>query len=292
VLLEEAAALARQLGDRARECDVLGNLGLATLAVGQASLARQLFESELAMAREAGDRFAEKVALNNLGLADSSLGDPVQAITAFEGALALAHAVGDRHHEAELLWYLAIQHAGLGRRGPAIARARAAVDLFERMGRPEAAWFADHLRRYQGGDPTNRLGGAGTVEVPGQSFGGSIDAGAMAPQAGPSTMPGPAEPGPGLLLMALSATKAMAKFLGSGMKTATPELRQERLGTCAACEHHTGLRCRICGCFTEAKARMLHEECPLGKWPVTIDPRSLRSPSGTTRPDTSADVRD
>src|SRR4051812_25606847 len=42
VLLEEAAALARQLGDRVRECDVLGNLGLATLAVGQPSRARQL----------------------------------------------------------------------------------------------------------------------------------------------------------------------------------------------------------------------------------------------------------
>jgi hypothetical protein len=70
-----------------------------------------------------------------------------------------------------------------------------------------------------------------------------------------------------LLRMAVSATKAMATFLGTGMKTAPVELQQKRLNTCATCEHHTGLRCRICGCFTNVKARMLHEDCPIGKWP-------------------------
>jgi hypothetical protein len=30
----------------------------------------------------------------------------------------------------------------------------------------------------------------------------------------------------------------------------------------------TGLRCRICGCFTAAKARLDHERCPAGKWPA------------------------
>ncbi len=28
------------------------------------------------------------------------------------------------------------------------------------------------------------------------------------------------------------------------------------------------LRCRLCGCFTNVKARLDHEECPIGKWPV------------------------
>jgi hypothetical protein len=73
-------------------------------------------------------------------------------------------------------------------------------------------------------------------------------------------------PGPGLLRMALSAALAMGKFLGSGLKTASRELVQQRLHTCAACEHHTGVRCRICGCFTQVKARLPHEECPIGKW--------------------------
>jgi hypothetical protein len=67
--------------------------------------------------------------------------------------------------------------------------------------------------------------------------------------------------------MAMSATKAMAGFVGSGFKTTSPEVQQKRLQTCAVCEHHTGLRCKICGCFTNVKSRMLHEDCPIGKWP-------------------------
>jgi hypothetical protein len=60
----------------------------------------------------------------------------------------------------------------------------------------------------------------------------------------------------------------MAQFLGSGFKTASPETSAARLAACASCGHHTGLRCRICGCFTAAKARLDHERCPAGKWPA------------------------
>ena len=68
--------------------------------------------------------------------------------------------------------------------------------------------------------------------------------------------------------MALSATKAMAQFAGSGFKTTPPEVQRQRLQTCATCEHHTGMRCKICGCFTAAKSRLLQESCPIGKWPA------------------------
>jgi hypothetical protein len=68
--------------------------------------------------------------------------------------------------------------------------------------------------------------------------------------------------------MALSATKAMASFVGSGFKTTPPDIQQKRIQTCIACEHHTGLRCKVCGCFTQAKTRLLHENCPIGKWPA------------------------
>jgi len=66
--------------------------------------------------------------------------------------------------------------------------------------------------------------------------------------------------------MALTATKAMAAFLGSGFKTAPRETYRDRLSVCASCPHHTGLRCRICGCITSAKAHLLHERCPEGRW--------------------------
>jgi len=60
----------------------------------------------------------------------------------------------------------------------------------------------------------------------------------------------------------------VAKFVSSGFKTASAATLEKRLGTCATCEHHTGIRCRLCGCFTGVKARMPHEHCPIGKWPV------------------------
>ena len=50
-----------------------------------------------------------------------------------------------------------------------------------------------------------------------------------------------------MLRMAMSATKAMANFVGSGFKTTSVETQKQRLQVCAVCEHHTGLRCKICG---------------------------------------------
>jgi hypothetical protein len=58
----------------------------------------------------------------------------------------------------------------------------------------------------------------------------------------------------------------MAKFAGSGFKVTPSAIIAQRLKTCNNCEHHTGVRCRLCGCFTSAKTRMAHEECPIGKW--------------------------
>jgi hypothetical protein len=74
--------------------------------------------------------------------------------------------------------------------------------------------------------------------------------------------------GASLLRMALSASGAMAKFLGSGLKTASSETVHQRLQMCSSCEQHTGLRCRVCGCFTKVKTRLLHEQCPMDKWPA------------------------
>jgi tetratricopeptide (TPR) repeat protein len=273
-LFEEAEKLASQVGDRLRECDALGNLGLALLATGQGEPGRTAIERELAYAREKGDRFAEKVALEHLGHAWTNLGDPARSLAAHDEALSLARSLGDRHHEAKLLWYIAIQYADQGLRDQAIASARSSVETFASLRRPEAAWYEDHLRRYEGGGAAARLGGAaaGPAGAAATFYGGSIDAGAVV-QPAPTA---PAATGPGLLRMAVSATQAMAKFMASGMRTVPNSTYQQRIQTCAACEHHTGLRCRICGCFTAAKARMVHENCPLGKWPLFVDVRESR----------------
>jgi tetratricopeptide (TPR) repeat protein len=269
--LERALLIARQLADRSLEADVLGNLGLATLRAGQLEQAQQSFQQALMYARGAGDRFGEKLALQRLGQMHENLHDPVRAAACFEDALTLARAAGDHQHEAALLWHLAIQHAERGRRDQAIILGQATIDLLTELGKPEAGLFADHLQQYYRGETGLEMGGsdnAGNASLPGhisRKRQATMYVGPMlAEQLG--TAQAAQARGPGLLRMALSAALAMGKFLGSGLKTASRELVQQRLHTCAACEHHTGVRCRICGCFTQVKARLPHEDCPIGKW--------------------------
>ncbi len=226
--------------------------------------------TDLAHARSSGDRLAEKVALERLGLAASNVGDSHKALAFYEQALELARQVGDRHQEANLLWYQGIQLAELGQRDAAIATAQNAITLFSTLGKPQAGWYGAYLQKYRMGlyDTWPAPAPSGVAAGPQAFLGGSLMAGVMAgPPSGQSTTPKSTN-GPGLLRMALSATKSMAQFAGSGFKTTSPEVQRQRLQTCASCEHHTGLRCKICGCFTSAKSKILHESCPISKWPA------------------------
>jgi tetratricopeptide (TPR) repeat protein len=267
--LEEALAAIRPLGDRCGEGDILGEMGLAALVAGRPRRALELLEQARARAREAGDRFAEKTAWERLGLAHEKLADFEQALASFERALGLAREVGDRKQEADLLWLAGIQLAELGRREQAVAHARAAVEVLRASGKPEAVWFADHLQRYGEGETGTRQDRSSSPAVGESSealLGDPVVANRSAVLSESMTATG-AEDGPGLLRRAVSAAKSMAQFLGSGLRTVPPPTLQRRLRTCMACEHHTGLRCRLCGCFTNVKARLAHEACLLEKWP-------------------------
>jgi tetratricopeptide (TPR) repeat protein len=270
--LEQALAITVESGDTAREGDVAGNLGMAMLAVRQPGRARNLFERTLAIARATSDRFAEKVALERLGIAAWAVRDYGGALGLFNQALSLARQLGDRQQQANLLWHQGIQHAELGQRDLAIARAEESVALFSALGKPQAASFGAYLQKYRMGladDRTVAAGAEATVEGSPQAYmGGSIVASVMANAPSADIESARSTRGPGLLRMALSATKAAAGFAGSGFKTTPPDARKRRFEACAACEHHTGVRCQICGCFTGAKSRILHEDCPIGKWPA------------------------
>jgi tetratricopeptide (TPR) repeat protein len=269
--LEEALAITRELGDRSAERDVLAHLGLAIFALGEGTRALELLEQALRDAREAGDLFAGKMALYHLGLVYASAADPASACHFFDEALTLARQLGDHKQEPELLWYLSIQHAQLGQRPQAIAYAEATVAFLTKLGKPQAAWYAHHLERYRkgedgGGLDQHSLPGSGPTAFDEFMSGSIVGSFTGSPTLPPST-PQSATGNPSLLRMAFSAAKSMVKFLGSGLKTVPPSVHLQRLQTCTACEHHTGVRCRLCGCFTNAKARLAHEECPIGKWP-------------------------
>jgi len=250
VLLHEALTLVRRQGDGPREIDALLNLGMAQKAASQAGPALGSLEQALALARQAGDRFAEKLILEHLGSLLASQGERAGAIGHYEQALSLAQALGHHPHEAELLWQLAIQHAELGQHDQAVRRGQAALTLWTPLGHPNLKMFADNLEHYRTRAAAFAWVGAGSPDPPQAALASQDPAGA----------------GPGLLRMALSVGRAMVQYVGSGMKTVASAIQQERLQTCGRCEHHTGVRCRLCGCFTSVKTRLPHESCPLGKW--------------------------
>lgn len=255
--LRQALELCRALGDRARETDVLSNLGYALLGVGDGQASIDALRTALGLARAAGDVYAEKLVLERICLTLFRFGDSNEILPLLDGALEMARAVGDRQQEPRLLWMQAIALADVGRLGEAIARAEASIASLRAEGKPEAAWYEAQLRKLRA-DPSALAGSTAAM------------AGPMSTAAVAATTPqdgGQPRTGPGLLRMALTATKAMATFIGTGMKTAPADAQRARLDVCRGCEHHTGLRCRICGCFTAAKVKMAHEKCPIGKWP-------------------------
>jgi hypothetical protein len=184
----------------------------------------------------------------------------VRCVEYYERLVELTRALGDHQQEFRLLWNQAIAYADMNQRELALAKAQESVDLLRKLGKPEAAWYGAQLQRY-------RMDFSGLA--PQSAFGAQVMAGGLMGGTITTSSQPVADPnaGPGLLRMAVSATKAMMKFIASGLKTTAPDLQQKRVATCEHCEHHTGMRCRVCGCFTQVKSRMAHEQCPIGKWP-------------------------
>ena len=303
-LAEQLLEAARQSGDRSKEAAALIDLGIVTmnegdLEEGRRSPGKGRGAQSPARGQGTGDRCAQQPRIRASGHGSSGNGAasarrrrcnwfarsatrmprsslwngwewPMRTCatrpwpcTLLNKALEMTRAAGDRQQETRVLWNQAITYADLNQRDQAIARAQESIDLLRKLGKPEASWYGAQLQRYRmdfAGLAGNGPGMFGATVMTGGPMGGSV---MTATQTGtdPSS-------GPGLLRMAVSATKAMMKFIGSGLKTTAPDIQQNRLATCQACEHHTGLRCRICGCFTNVKTRMAHEQCPIGKWPA------------------------
>ena len=148
--LEQALTISRELEDKDREFDILGNLGMATLPFDSRREPRPL-PARLAYARAKGDPYAEKLALERLAMAAGNLGDPNRAIATCEQVLAVTRRVGDRHQEANVLWHESIQFAELGQRDLAIAKAEESVTLFKLLGKPQAGWYGAYLQKYRMG---------------------------------------------------------------------------------------------------------------------------------------------
>jgi len=111
---EKALLIAHRVGDQRGIGAALGNLGIAHLAMGDTRRSVQFYEQQLVLARELGDRRAEGTALANLGMVYRQLGNLKKALEHCERALALAREAGDRRGEEQSLGNVGNCYAGMG----------------------------------------------------------------------------------------------------------------------------------------------------------------------------------
>ncbi len=73
--------------------------------------------------------------------------------------------------------------------------------------------------------------------------------------------------------VAVAVTKAVIGVIATGKLIASLDVRKGRMAACTECPHFLmpdgalGARCAVCGCFLQAKAALITEDCPEGKWP-------------------------
>jgi tetratricopeptide (TPR) repeat protein len=260
---EEVLRVARSLDDGALQRDIVGNVGYVLLMVNRPQQARPHLEQALTMARDAGDRCAEKLTLERLASARAVAGDLPTSLELLDEALTITRTLGDRQQEVDLLWHMAVRLAESRKRQEALNRAEEAVALLKRLGQPQATLYSKHLEKYR-----SETAAGGTPALGGVSSGSIMTTATEAANAQSTAVP--PRSAVGYLRMAISAGKALAQFVGSGMKLVTTDVFQQRLQLCGDCSYHTGLRCRVCGCFTKLKGRLPHESCPLGQWPTAL----------------------
>ncbi len=112
--LEEEAAAARAIGNRAREARALAALGQARMQNGEPRSAVACFERWIEITRESGDRLAEADALGWLGAGWVRSGLPNRATGCFEAKIRIAREMGERGIEARAHGDLGKAQAELG----------------------------------------------------------------------------------------------------------------------------------------------------------------------------------
>ena len=118
--LEEALAIARELGDRARVVMVLQELGMTALGLADNEGARRHLQAGLELARQGQDKRALATAVNAMAQLCRSFGELEQAAPLYTQALALARELQDGQNVAIALLNLAMVATGRGQSAQAV----------------------------------------------------------------------------------------------------------------------------------------------------------------------------
>ncbi|WP_407542030.1 BTAD domain-containing putative transcriptional regulator (plasmid) [Deinococcus radiomollis] len=145
VLLDEALAEARAIGDVGLQRTLLLNLFKFTLEAGDLEGAVPRLEEGVALAREPQDPYLQGVFLNNLGMVQRLRGDYGAALKAVHAALEVADRAGIVQHQVRRRLALAESHLDLGDQLGARPLLEEAWHLAEPTGLGEVHAWLEHL---------------------------------------------------------------------------------------------------------------------------------------------------
>jgi tetratricopeptide (TPR) repeat protein len=148
---EKRLVIARKIGDRFGEGNALGNLGNAYAGLNEWRKATKFYEQALVIAREIGDQRGEGNAFGGLGTACRNLGELRKGIGFYEQQLVITREIGHRSGEGNALFNSALVLDELNDRTQAIARAEAALQIFDAIEHPDAAKVRAQLEEWKGG---------------------------------------------------------------------------------------------------------------------------------------------
>lgn len=131
---QEGLALFRSIGDRSREADVLINLGIVHLNLGEHAKALDFLAAALEARRTIGDKKGEARALSIIGVVYYSTGDHGRALEYYEKALALSGSVGDKVGEAAALSNIGLTYSALSKPQLALDYLQRALPLHRGIG--------------------------------------------------------------------------------------------------------------------------------------------------------------
>jgi tetratricopeptide (TPR) repeat protein len=111
---EEALALARETGSRGLEATNCGRIGVLLHETDRSTEALPWHERQLALAREVGDRSIEADAINNIGNVHRATGRPREALAHYDAYLSITRVLNNRAGEAAALGNLGLSAADRG----------------------------------------------------------------------------------------------------------------------------------------------------------------------------------
>jgi tetratricopeptide (TPR) repeat protein len=144
---QAALTIQQEIGDRAAEGATVVSVGRIHEQRGELDEALAHYQTALDIHRSSGNQLWAAYALNGVGRVHYQRAEFDDAMEQFRASLTILRMAGDQVGQAESLWNIARTCDKMERLAEAEARLAESLDLYDKMGVPEAAQVRDDLDR-------------------------------------------------------------------------------------------------------------------------------------------------